>query len=84
MIAVSEELIIFHSFLSTFTEIHLIVYSFIQQILAELPILGPGVTAVNRTDRPCLRGVTFQEERWIMNKSNVFFTSDSGKKSITV
>lgn len=60
MIAVFEELIVFHSFLSTFTETHLIVYSFIQQILAELPILDTGVRAVKGTDRPCLRGVTFQ------------------------
>lgn len=50
MIALSEELMIFHSFLSTFTETRLIVYSFIQQILAELPILGTGVTTVNITD----------------------------------
>lgn len=38
----------FHSFLST--GVHLIVHSFIQQVLAELLILGMGVTTVNKTD----------------------------------
>lgn len=50
MIPLSKELRVFHSFLST--EVHLIVYSFIQQVLAELPIFGTGVTTVNKTDRP--------------------------------
>lgn len=49
---VSEELIMFHCFLSIFTETHQIVYSFIQQILAELPIFGTRNAAVNKTDRP--------------------------------
>lgn len=30
--------------------VHLIVHAFIQQMLAELPIVGTGVTTVNKTD----------------------------------
>lgn len=58
MIPVSEELRAFHSFLSA--GVDLIVRSFTQQTPAGLPVLGTGVAAVNRTDRPCLPGGAFQ------------------------
>lgn len=81
MILLSEQLLVPHSSLST--EVHLIVYSFVQPTLAELPVLCTRATTVNTTDT--LPSWSYIPVGGTGNERvKMFLTSGSGKNSVTV